>query len=164
MHLFLLRLPSFKGTAIHPPFLLQTCDEYRSKSSCFSWDLIFLTSNLKDQSKTFIKSVQHCHNDLLKMEYGTLNIKKHLSHEVREHSLLLFTWWLEMFFRSFTRLGKCKYCLDILKYERAVCLLSRQPFISLPKYTIVFWVLRETSPGTIKNAVPRTKDFNLSSL
>lgn len=41
-------------------------DEYRSKSGCFSQDLIFLTSNLKDQSKTFIKSVQHCHNDLLK--------------------------------------------------------------------------------------------------
>lgn len=41
-------------------------DEYRSKPSCFSRDLIFLTSDLKDQSKTFIKSVQHWHNDLLK--------------------------------------------------------------------------------------------------
>ena len=69
-----------------------------------------------------------------------------------------------MFVRSFTRLGKCKYCLDILKYERAARLLSRQPFISLPKYAIMFWVLREASPGTIKNAIPRTEDFNLSSL
>lgn len=38
-------------------------------------------------------SVQHCHNE---MEDGALNIKKHLSDEVREHSLLLFTWLLEM--------------------------------------------------------------------
>lgn len=44
------------------------------------------------------------------------------SRKVREHSLLLFTWWLEMFVRSFTRVGKCKYCLDLLKYERAACL------------------------------------------
>lgn len=160
MHLFLLQLLSFKGTAIHPPLLSQTRDEYRSKSYCFSWDLIFLTSNLKDQSKTFVKSVQHCHNE---MEYGALNIKNHLSHEVREHSLLLFTWWLEIL-SEVVPVWKMQIQFKYLKIWWDSCLLSSWAFISLPKYAIMLWVLGESSPGTIKNAIPGTKDFHISSL